>query len=102
MFDNPFDFAAIVIAIVAFIFARKAINQTAALRTQLDLVQKLAADRPVPPPITQVQAAERTITPASPGIAPAPPPIIPQIDSVTPAAAADVPKAAIENTTPAP
>ncbi len=46
MLDNPFDFAAIVIAIVAFIFARKAMNQAAALRTRLDLMQQLAADEP--------------------------------------------------------
>ncbi|MEP6841290.1 MAG: DUF2339 domain-containing protein, partial [Bradyrhizobium sp.] len=85
MFDNPFDFAALVIAIVAFIFARKAMNQTAALRTQLDLMQKLAADRPVPPPLTRVQTAGQVVTP------PAPPPIIPEVESIAPAAA---PKAA--------
>ena len=35
MFDSPFDFIAIVIAIVAFIIARKAMNEVAALRAQL-------------------------------------------------------------------
>ena len=35
MFDSPFDFFAIVIAIVAFIIARKAMNEVAALRAQL-------------------------------------------------------------------
>ena len=32
MFDLPFDFFALLIAIVAFIFARKAFNQSAMLR----------------------------------------------------------------------
>ena len=38
MFDSPFDFFALVIAIVAFIFARKAMNQVAELRTQLEAI----------------------------------------------------------------
>src|SRR5882724_981732 len=81
MLDNPFDFAAIVIAIVAFIFARKAMNQAAALRTRLDLMQQLAADRSVPPPLTQVQTAEKATTAA-------PPPItIPEVESIAPTAA---------------
>src|SRR5258707_9630993 len=81
MLDNPFDFAAIVIAIVAFIFARKAMNQTAALRARLNLMQQLAADRPVPPPLTQVQTAEKATTAA-------PPPItIPEVESIAPTAA---------------
>ena len=37
--DSPFDFFAIVIAIVAFIFARKAFNQVAALRARLDVLE---------------------------------------------------------------
>src|SRR5882724_11310091 len=81
MLDNPFDFAAIVIAIVAFIFARKAMNQAAALRTRLDLMQQLAADRSVPPPLTQVQTAKQATTAA-------PPPItIPEVESIAPTAA---------------
>ena len=42
MFNSPFDFFAIVIAIVAFIVARKAMNQVAALRAQLESMQRLA------------------------------------------------------------
>ena len=38
MFDTPFDFFALVIAIVAFIFARKAFNQSTALRARLDAI----------------------------------------------------------------
>ena len=52
MFDAPFDFFALAIAIVAFIFARKAMNQAAALSTRLDAIEATAAAaRPVPPPL---------------------------------------------------
>ena len=64
MFDSPFDFIAIVIAIVAFIIARKAMNEVAALRAQLALMQGLAtptaAVRPVPPPRTPRQRRSRS------------------------------------------
>ena len=58
MFDDPFVFLALVIAIVALIFARKAMNQVAELRERLDLMQKLAAAAatPVPPPLTPFEA----------------------------------------------
>jgi uncharacterized membrane protein len=85
MFDNPFDFATLVIAIAAFIFARKAMNQAAALRRRLDAIEALAATRSVPPPLTRVQAAEPSITPAKP----VPPPIIPNVASIAPAAATE-------------
>src|SRR5882757_2573133 len=99
MFDNPFDFAAIVIAIVAFIFARKAMNQAAALRTRLDLMQKLAADRAVPPPpLTQVQTADQVTTPS----APVPPPIIPEVESIAPAAAPETAPQAVSGPAAAP
>ena len=61
MFDSPFDFFSLVIAIVAFIFARKAFNQTAALRARLDQLESLAssaaATSPVPPPLPVPEAA---------------------------------------------
>jgi uncharacterized membrane protein len=85
MFDNPFDFAALVIAIVAFIFARKAINQAAALRTRLDAIERAGTTRSVPPPLTQVQAAEPRMTPATP----VPPPVIPDVESIAPAATSE-------------
>src|SRR5690348_11700262 len=91
MFDNPFDFLAIVIAIAAFIFARKAMNQAAALRERLDLMQRLAqagAAQPVPPPLP-TQAFEQTPPDKAPSdVAPAPPPIIPDVESIAPIAAA--------------
>lgn len=85
MFDSPSDFLSLVIAIVALIFARKAMNQVAALRARLDLMQQLAtADRPVPRP--HVQTAERIQATASPDVVPQPPPIIPDVESIAPAA----------------
>src|ERR1700716_867862 len=51
MFDSPFDFFSLVIAIVAFIFARKAFNQVAVLRGGLDAIEAPAAGgAAVPPP----------------------------------------------------
>jgi uncharacterized membrane protein len=95
MLDNPFDFAAIVIAIVAIVFARKAMNQTAALRARLDLMQQLAADRSVPPPLTRVQTAEPAMRPAAPDVArpaaPATPPVVPDVESIAPASAFEFP-----------
>jgi uncharacterized membrane protein len=95
MLDNPFDFAAIVIAIVALIFARKAMNQVAALRARLDLMQQLAAERSVPPPLTRVQTAEPAMRPAAPDVArpatPAAPPVVPDVESIAPASAFEFP-----------
>src|SRR4051794_36205440 len=92
MFDSPLDFLALVIALVAFIFARKAMNQVAALRAQLDLMQRLAtaaaAERSVPPPLAPEQAAEQPPAPSAPGIVPEPPPM-PKVEPIAPAVAAD-------------
>jgi uncharacterized membrane protein len=94
MFDSPFDFFTLVIAIVAFIFARKALNQTAALRARLELMETnasaAAAERPVPPPLPAQQASStapsashqiriETAEAGSPPSPPAPPPPIPDI-----------------------
>jgi uncharacterized membrane protein len=89
MLDNPFDFVAIVIAIVAFIFARKATNQAAALRTRLDLMQQLVADRSVPPPLTRVQTSDPAATPDTPDVAPVPPPVVHDVESIAPAASSE-------------
>jgi uncharacterized membrane protein len=85
MLDNPFDFAALVIAIVAFIFARKAMNQAAALRTRLDAIEATGATRSTPPPLTQMQATERGATPATSRVAPTPP-VIPGVEWIAPTA----------------
>ena len=39
MFDSPFDFFALLIAVAAFIFARKAFNQADMLRARLDAMR---------------------------------------------------------------
>src|SRR5450759_4115136 len=73
MFDSPSDFFALVIAIVAFIFARKAFNQVAALRARLDAIESapiLAKPVPVPPPLTPLQELEQTLATSSPPTAP--------------------------------
>ena len=86
MFNSPFDFFAIVIAIVAFIVARKAMNQVAALRAQLESMQRLATavatERPVQPSLTPAEAAEQTPIPSA-----LRPPPIPDMESISPAIA---------------
>ena len=66
MFDEPFVFffAPIAIAIVALVFARKAINQVAELRERLDLIEKLAAaaTTAMPPPLPPLQEFEQSLT----------------------------------------
>jgi uncharacterized membrane protein len=92
-----FDFFALVIAIVAFIFARKAFNQLDALRARLDAMEAAAprvAATPVAPP---VPADETPIAPlaadeisieitqeAAPPIRPASPPPTPDIPAQAP------------------
>jgi uncharacterized membrane protein len=71
MFDLPFDFFALVIAVVAFIFARKAFNQAAMLRARLDAIEATGLQaRPGPPPLTPREAFEQTQATSSPGVAP--------------------------------
>ena len=43
MFDLPFDFLSLAIAIVGLIVARKAFDQIAVLRARLDLLETLAS-----------------------------------------------------------
>jgi uncharacterized membrane protein len=87
--DISFDFFGLVIAVAAFIFARKAFNQTAALRARLDSMEALAsstaATRAMPPPLpaqetppiasaasASAEVVEETAPPPRPA---APPPI---------------------------
>jgi uncharacterized membrane protein len=88
-----FDFFALVIAIVAVIFARKALNQTAALRARLELMEtnasSAAAATPMPPPLPVQEAPIaasasdqiriKTTETEAPPSQPAPPPPIPDI-----------------------
>src|SRR5260370_2348022 len=99
MFDLPSDFYTVMdffsfaIAVVAFLFARKAFNQASALRARLDQIEALAslaaAARPAPPPLPVQQAPVapsaapeariETTEPIASRVQPAPPPPIPEI-----------------------
>jgi hypothetical protein len=60
MFDSPFDFFALLIAVVAFIFARKAFNQADMLRARLDAIEATGLQaRPGPPPLTAFEGLEQ-------------------------------------------
>jgi uncharacterized membrane protein len=57
MFDSPYDFFALLIAIVALVVARKALNQVAVLRARLDAIGAPAAtSAAVPPPLPAFDA----------------------------------------------
>ena len=61
MFGSPFEFFALAIAIVAFIFARKALNQAAMLRSRLDAIEATGLQaRP---------AREQALSASAPGVA---------------------------------
>src|SRR5258708_29426388 len=89
MFDSPSDFFTVVdffslaIAVVAFMFARKAFNQAAQLRARLDAIEAAGLQRkPVPPPLTPLPELEPTLAPPAPTVAqtataPAAQPVLP-------------------------
>src|SRR6266481_5535682 len=85
-----FDFFSLVIALVAFIFARKAMNQVASLRARLEAIEAMPATaaRPVPPPLPSGQEFGQTPAPAAPSVTPEPPPLAPDVESIAPATAA--------------
>ena len=65
-----FEFFALLIAIVAFLFARKALNQAAMLRARLDAIEAAAWQaKPVTPSPAPLEAHEQTLATASPGVA---------------------------------
>src|SRR5258708_18123576 len=73
MFDSPSDFFTVVdffslaIAVVAFMFARKAFNQAAQLRARLDAIEAAGLQRrPVPPPLTPLPELQETLPAAAP------------------------------------
>jgi uncharacterized membrane protein len=93
MFDFPFDWLAIGVAIAAFVFARKALNQVRMLHARLDLFEAATRASAAPPPIPTpwlvetlpatpaAEVAEAEVSPEpSPPIQPSPaPPPIPDI-----------------------
>src|SRR5258708_24788919 len=77
MFDSPSDFFTVVdffslaIAVVAFMFARKAFNQAAQLRARLDAIEAAGLQRkPLPPPPTPPHGLAHTLAPAPPTLQP--------------------------------
>ncbi|HMM92643.1 DUF2339 domain-containing protein [Bradyrhizobium sp.] len=89
MFEDPFTFFALVIAIVALIFARKAMNQVAELRRRVEALQAMPATAAAPPPLSPLEAFERTLPPVSAEVTPTPPPIPAGVASATPIAPAE-------------
>ncbi len=84
MFDSPFDFLALLIAIVAFAVARKAMNQAAALRSRLDAIEAAAAARPaIPSQPPALQEFEQTLPTTPPAMQPPPLPEIPSVAADT-------------------
>src|SRR2546430_5851060 len=70
VFDSPFDYFAVLMAVVAFIYAGKASNQADMLRAQLDAIEATGLQaRPRPPSLTAFEGIEQTPAAASPGIA---------------------------------
>ena len=87
MFDSPFDFFSLVIAIVAFIFARKALNQAAMLRARLDAIEAAGLQtRSAAPPLTPLQELEQTLAASSPSVVPEQPATATAAEPVVPAA----------------
>jgi len=87
MFDWPFDWFSIAVAIAAFVLALKAFNRADHLRARLDALegaQARAAAAPVPPPLSPLQEVEATRA--------ASPPPLPTIEK--PAAPVDSPSLA--------
>jgi len=77
-----FDFFSLLVAIVAFILARKAFNQVAMLRARLDAIEAAGAQaRPGPPPL---EAFERTLSTPSPDMAPERPATPVEVEPVAP------------------
>jgi uncharacterized membrane protein len=89
MFDSPLDFIALVVAIAALIFARKANERAALLRARLDAIEAAASKAAVPatpPPLPQAMEFEQAPLTPSPGIATEEPPEIADIETAAPAA----------------
>ncbi|WP_456622973.1 MULTISPECIES: DUF2339 domain-containing protein [unclassified Bradyrhizobium] len=82
MFDGPFDFFALIIAIIAFLIAVKASSQAAELRRRLASLEEMfyAQRRVQPPPLMPAQVrAEAPATTAA-----EPPPLAPEVEQAPP------------------
>src|SRR5580692_5137854 len=80
-----FEFVALLIALVAFLFARKALDQAAMLRARLDAIEAAAwqAKAVTPAPL---EAHEQNPAAAPPGVAPEQSAVASEAESVVPAA----------------
>ena len=104
MLDVNLNFFALVIAVVAFAIARKALNQAAKLRARLDAMEAAASRAmPVPPSLPPLAEVEQTPATPSPAIAPEQPATASYAEPVTPRAD-DHPPAPVnaDGTTPVP
>src|SRR5260370_35768632 len=82
-----FGFFSLLIAIVAFVVARKAFNQAAMLRARLDAIEAAGLQAtPGPPPLTPREAFGQTQAPSSPGVAPAQPAAVGDARQIAPVA----------------
>src|SRR3984957_11418583 len=82
-----FEFFSLLISLVAFFFARKALDQAAILRVRLDSIEAAAwQPKPVTPSPAPLEAHEQTPATASPGVAPEQPAVAAEAESVVPAA----------------
>ena len=82
MFDQPFDFLSVVIAIVAFIVARKASGEAASLRARLEAMEA-SQRRPAPPPLEDAAASVAAAPPPAQAAAtsvPATEPVTSRVD----------------------
>ena len=91
MFDDPFVFFALAIAIVALIFARKAMNQVAELRDAAggDRRRRRPPPRPCLRRSRRLRRSSRPCRRPRPGSHRTPPPIVPDAESIAPAAPAE-------------
>ena len=68
MFDLPFDFISVVIAIIALVVARKALDQVAVLRARLDAIEVSApattTARAAPPALPMHKAPAAPLAPS--------------------------------------
>ncbi|MEN3349435.1 MAG: hypothetical protein V7632_3070, partial [Bradyrhizobium sp.] len=99
MFDSPFDFLTLVIAIIAIALAQKAMSQVSALQRRLDAIEGAGTARTaMPPPLAPLQQFEQ-----APPMAPAAtqPPPLPEAPPVVPAAQ-DQPSAGAPSAAPPP
>ena len=80
IFDAPFDFFALLIAVIAFIVALRSRNQIDALRARLDALEAAGetAMRAAPPPLPYEPAAEPPPLAPAVNVVPEPPPIAPE------------------------